>query len=127
MGSFLLKEPSMFLTYMGLSIFFNLNPCFLANSKLITSPIAPLSNNASTVISSCVSILSKPIFTVISLNVSFLFVFFTSTSFSFLSCPLLSFLFFIFLFLSFSLIPSVFDAPTFISLASTLNLLLESS
>ena len=31
--------------YIGLSIFFNLNLCFLANSELITSPITPLFNN----------------------------------------------------------------------------------
>lgn len=53
---------------MGLSIFFTLNPCFLVNSELITNPIIPLSNNASTVISFCIFILSSLIFTVISLN-----------------------------------------------------------
>ena len=39
------------------------------NSELITNPVAPLSNSASTVIPSCVSILSSPIFTVTSLKV----------------------------------------------------------
>ena len=58
------NELSTFLTYMGLSIFFNLNPCFLMNSKLITNFIAPLSNNAYTITPSCVSTLSSPIFTV---------------------------------------------------------------
>jgi len=66
---------------MGLLIFFSLNPCFLANSKLITSPVAPLSNNASTITPSYVSIFSSPIFTVISLNVSSPFAFLISTSF----------------------------------------------
>jgi len=127
MGPSLLKEPFIFLIYIGLSIFFNLNPCFLANSELITSPVAPLSNNASKVIPFYVSILSKPIFTVISLNDSSSFVFLTSTSFSFLSCPLLPFLFLTSLFLSFSLILSESNTPTFILLANTLNLLLESS
>ena len=48
--------------------FFNLNLYFLANSELITSPIALLSNSISTIISSYISILSKPIFTITSLN-----------------------------------------------------------
>ena len=39
----------MFLICIGLSNFFNLNPYFLANSELMTSPVASLSNNASTV------------------------------------------------------------------------------
>ena len=60
----MLSKPSTFLTYMDLSNFFNLNPCFLVNFKLITNYIALLSNNVSTVIPSCISILSKPIFTV---------------------------------------------------------------
>ena len=72
-GPFLLKEPSMFLTYIGLSIFFSLKPYFLANSKLMTSPVAPLFNRASTITPSCISILSSPIFTVTSLNMSPLF------------------------------------------------------
>ena len=67
-GPFLLKEMSTFLIYIGFSIFFNLNLCFLTNSKLITSSVAPLSNNASTMIPSCISILSSPIFTVTSLK-----------------------------------------------------------
>ena len=54
--------------YIDLSVFFNLNSCFLANSKLITNPIAPLSNNASTVTPSYISTLSKPILTVTSLS-----------------------------------------------------------
>ena len=58
---------------MGLFIFFSLNPCFLANSKLIISSVALLSNNASTVIPSCVSILSSSIFTVTSHSISLLF------------------------------------------------------
>ena len=70
--SSLLNILSTFLTYIGLSILFNLNPYFLANSELITKPIAPLSNNASTVTSSCGSILSSPIFTITSLSM-FLF------------------------------------------------------
>jgi len=44
--------------------FFNLNPCFLTNSELMTSFIAPLSNNASTVTPFYILILSKPIFIV---------------------------------------------------------------
>ena len=67
-GLFLFKEPSIFLMYIGLSIFFSLNLYFFANSGLITSSVAPLSNNTSTVISSCISILSNPIFTVTSLK-----------------------------------------------------------
>ena len=69
----LLKEQSTFLTYMGFSIFFNLNSCFLTNSKLIASLIVLLSNNASTIILSCISILSSSIFTVTSLKRSPLF------------------------------------------------------
>ena len=49
-------------------IFFKLNPCFLANSELITNSIALLSNNASIITLSCVSILSNPIFTITSLS-----------------------------------------------------------
>ena len=70
--SSLLNIPSTFLTYIDLSILFNLNSYFLANSELITKPIVPLSNNASTVTSSCGSILSSPIFTITSLSM-FLF------------------------------------------------------
>ena len=33
----MLKKPFIFLIYIGLSIFFNLNPCFLANSELISN------------------------------------------------------------------------------------------
>ena len=65
---FLLSEPFTFLTYMGLSNFFSLNPCFLTNSELITSFIKLLSNNASTVIPSYISILSSSIFTITSLK-----------------------------------------------------------
>ena len=54
--------------YRGLSNLFSLKPYFLANSKLITSPIVPLSNNAFILIPFYVSILSKPIFTVTSLK-----------------------------------------------------------
>ena len=64
----LLNIPSTFLTYISCLIFFSLNPCFLANSELMTNPVAPLSNNASTVISFCISILSSSIFTVTSLS-----------------------------------------------------------
>ena len=67
-GPSLLKEQSTFLTYIGFSIFFNLNSYFLTNSKLIASPIILLSNNASTIIPSCISILSSSIFTVTSLK-----------------------------------------------------------
>jgi len=67
-GPSLLDVPSTFLIYIGLSIFFNLNPYFLMNSELITNPVAPLSNNASTITSSCISILSSPIFTITSLS-----------------------------------------------------------
>ena len=68
-GPSLLKNSSTFLTCIGLSNFFSLKPCFLANSELITNPVAPLSNKASTVIPFCVSNLSNPIFTVTSLNI----------------------------------------------------------
>ena len=71
-GPSLLNVLSTFLTYIGSSILFNLNPYFLVNSELITNFIAPLSNNASTITPSCVSILSNPIFTVTSLNMSLL-------------------------------------------------------
>ena len=57
----------------SLSIFYNLNPSFHVNSKLIINPIVLLSNNtnnAFTIICSCVSILSSPIFTITSLNIS---------------------------------------------------------
>ena len=73
---------------MDLSIFFNLNPCFLENSKLITNSITLLSNNASIITSFYISLLSNPIFTITSLNNSFFSIFLTFTSscfFSFLS------------------------------------------
>ena len=65
----LLKKLSTFLIYIGLSIFFNLNLYFLINSELITSSIAPLSSNISTVPSSCMSIHSSPIFTMTFLKI----------------------------------------------------------
>ena len=102
----LLNELSIFLIYIGLSIFLNLNFCFLKNSKLITNSVALLSNSTSTIIPSYVSTLSSLIFTITSLN-NFSFAFLTS--------------FF------FSLILSKSNISTFISLASILNLLLESS
>ena len=49
--------------------FFNLNFCFLANSKLMTSPVTLLSNNTSTVTLTYVSILSSLIFTITFLNI----------------------------------------------------------
>ena len=63
-GPSLLKELFTFLTYIGLSIFFNLNSYFLTNFKLITNPVAPLSKNAFTITPFCISTLSSPIFTV---------------------------------------------------------------
>ena len=92
----------MFLTYIGLSNYFNLNLYFLANSELIMSPVAPLSSNASTIIPSCISILSNLIFTVTSLE-GFLFSFLTY------------------------FLPSDSNAPGFISVANTLYLLWELS
>jgi len=58
---------------MEYSIFFSLNSYFLANSELMTSPIAPLFNNTSTVTPSYMLILSNLIFTVTSLSISPLF------------------------------------------------------
>ena len=101
MGPSLFSDPSAFLTFIGLSNLFNLKPCFLANSELITSSVALLFNNTSTVTLSCVSILSSPIFTVTShRGLSFLVSF---------------------------LLPSDSNVPAFISVANTLNLLWESS
>ena len=73
---------------MDLSIFFNLNPCFPENFKLITNSITLLFNNTSIITSFYISLLSNPIFTITSLNNSFFSVFLTSTNsyfFSFLS------------------------------------------
>ena len=70
MSSSLLNIPSIFLMYIGLFIFFNLNPYFLANFKLITNLVILLSNNTSTITSSCISIIFSPIFTVTSFNMS---------------------------------------------------------
>ena len=70
--SSLLKKPSTFLTYIDLSILFNLNHCFLTNSKLMTNPVALLSNNASTVTPSCILVPLSQIFTVTSLSISLL-------------------------------------------------------
>ena len=65
----LLIEHPIHISYMiSLSIFFNLNSFSLANSELITNPIVLLYNKASTIIHSCVSIFSSPIFTVTSLS-----------------------------------------------------------
>ena len=105
MGSSLFSNPSTFLTFIGLSNLFNLKPYFLANSELITSPVALLSNNTSTIIPSYVSILSSPIFTVTSLSV-FPSIFLTSIFFS---------------------VPSNFNMSAFISVANILNLLKKSS
>jgi len=69
-GSSLFRKLSTFLTYIGLLIFFSLNSYFLANSKLMTSSVAPLSSSASTIIPSYVLILSNLIFTVTFLNLS---------------------------------------------------------
>ena len=104
MGPSLLNDLSTFLIFIGLSNLFNLKPYFLANSELMTSPVVPLSSNASTVISFYISILFKPIFTIIFLSV-FPSVFLTS----------------IFLFSSDS------NILAFILIASTLYLLQESS
>jgi len=66
----LFKKPFTFLiyTYIGFLIFYNLNPCFWANSKLVTNSIVLLSKNTSTITSSYTLILFKPIFTIISLS-----------------------------------------------------------
>ena len=69
----LFNKLSMFFIYIGLSIFFSLNSCFLANFKFMTSLVTLLSNNASTVIPSYILIFSNPIFTVTFLNISPLF------------------------------------------------------
>ena len=53
---------------MDLSILFNLKSYFLVNSKLITILVILLFNNASTVTSSCMLIISSPIFTITSLK-----------------------------------------------------------
>ena len=66
----MLNVPSTFLMYIGFSIFFNLNSCFLENSELITNPIALLSNSTPTVTPSYILILSKLIFTITSLSIS---------------------------------------------------------
>ena len=95
-GLSLFKELFIFLTYMGLSIFFSLNFYFLTNSELITKSVVPLSNNISIVIPFCISILSNPIFTITSLN----------SSPSFTIFFFLSFLEIIFLLLSFIFLPS---------------------
>ena len=69
----LLVEETIHISHIYWSFYFySLNPCFLANFKLITSSIALLFNNTSTVTPSCLSILSKPIFTVTSFNMSLL-------------------------------------------------------
>ena len=97
----LFSDPSIFLTFIGLSNLFSLKSYFLANSELLTSPVAPLSSNTSTVIPSCISTLSSPIFTVTSHR----------------GLPfLVSFWFF-----------SNSNIPAFISVANTLNLLWESN
>ena len=87
----------MFLTYISLSNFF-----FFINSELITNPVTPLSNNASTTIHFSPFSCFNPILTITSLNnISFFSillsapVFYTSTDFSFFN---LSFLIIVFLF-----------------------------
>ena len=60
-GPSLLNVSSIFLTYMGLSIFFNLNLLFLVSSKLITRPTTPLSKSVSTITLSYILIISNPI------------------------------------------------------------------
>ena len=66
----LLVEETIHILYIYRSFyFFDLNPYFLANSKLITSSITLLSNNVFTVTLSCISILLSLIFTITSLNI----------------------------------------------------------
>ena len=66
--SFLVKRTIHISHIYGFLHLFQFEPCFLTNSELITNPITSLSNSASTVIPSCVSTLSNPIFTVTSLK-----------------------------------------------------------
>ena len=56
-----------YISYINWSFYFF--PYFLANFKLITNSVVLLSNNASTVIPSCMSILSSLIFTITFLNI----------------------------------------------------------
>jgi len=95
-SSSLLNVLSIFLIEIYVSIFFNLNPCFLTNSELITNHIILLSNSTSTIILSCISVLSKLIFTITSLNnfssTVFLIFFDFFFSFSSLKIVFLSFL-----------------------------------
>ena len=95
------------------------------NSKLITNSIVSLFNNASTIIPFYVSILSKPIFTITSLNSSLLsFIFYTSIFLPLAPVRLLPgfFTFLNIVFLSFFTSP-LLGTPTFITLlVNTLNL-----
>ena len=89
-GPSLLNVLLTFLMYIGLSIFFNLNLIFFANSELITSPITTLSNSTSTITPSCISILLSSL--IILLHLFFLlllvFIYFLSSSSFLLSPPL---------------------------------------
>ena len=67
----LLIEGTIYISYIYWSL--NLNLCFLANFELITELVALLFNNVSTITSTCISIISNPIFTVTFLNIFPLF------------------------------------------------------
>ena len=58
-----------FLTITGLSSFYSLNPCFAAIFLSINIPVVPLSKSAFTIMPSCVSTFSTPMFNHISLNI----------------------------------------------------------
>ena len=101
-------------------MFYNLNPCFLTNSELIINFIIALSNNASTITPSYMSIIFSLIFIITFINDFSSSVFDTSTGFFFVSFFNLSS--FRIIFLSFPCSPT-FNIPTFISLlADTSNL-----
>ena len=69
-NKFLFIEETVYIPYINRSFYiFNLNPYFLTNSKLINNPITLLSNSTSTIILSCISILSSLIFTLNFLNI----------------------------------------------------------
>ena len=67
---FLFIEETVYIPHINRSFYiFNLNPYFLTNSKLINNPITLLSNSTSTIILSCILILSSLIFTLNFLNI----------------------------------------------------------
>ena len=99
MAPLLLLVPSTFLTIIGLSSFYSLNPCFAAILLSINIPVTLLSKSALTITLLCISIFFTPMFNHTSLSIlKVLLTFFClppffAAPFSSLGCTLLCYTF----------------------------------